>query len=94
MAISAASTLTLAEVCEVSEHPPILQTPPCCPAQPVASPLVFTHAFPGVNVSAGLADGNVLSSSVFIGCGEHGKTSRASSVLPDPVNPPPPLKPA
>lgn len=52
------------------------------PSQPVALPLVFTHAFPGVAVSPGLADGNVPVSSVFIGWGEHGKRNRASSVVP------------
>lgn len=41
--------------------------------KPVALPLVFTHAFPEVAMSPGFADGNVPSSSVFIGCGKHGK---------------------
>lgn len=60
-----------------------LRAPPHAPLhpQPVALPLVFTHAFPGVTVSPGLADGNVLSSSVFIGWREHGKTRRVSSAL-------------
>lgn len=52
------------------------------PSQSVALPLVFTHAFPEVAVSRGLADGNVPFSSVFIGWGKHGKRSRASSVVP------------
>ena len=59
---------------------------------PVALPLVFTHAFPGVAVSLGLADGNVPFSSVFIGPGEHGKRRWASSeqkTSPPPPNPSP-----
>ena len=60
----------------------LLPTTTSSPSEPVALPLVFTHAFPGVAVSPGLADGNVPFSSVFIGRGEHGKRSRASSVVP------------
>lgn len=63
------------------------------PSQPVALPLVFTHAFPAVAVSPGLADGNVPFSSVFIGWGEHGKRTRASSAIPTRAEDPPPSKP-
>lgn len=58
-------------------------------AQLMALPLVFTHAFPGVTVSPSLADGNVPFSSVFTGWGEHGKRSRASSLVPPRAEDPP-----
>ena len=41
-------------------------------SQPVGSPSVFTHAFPGVIESPGLADGNVPFSSVFLAAGNMG----------------------
>lgn len=60
-------------------HPLTLRTSSPSSSLPVALSLVFTHAFPGVAVLPGFADGNVPFSSVFIGWGEHGKRSRASS---------------
>lgn len=65
------------------------------PPSPVALPLVFTHAFPGVTVSPGLADGNVpFFSRVFIGWGEHGKRSWGILCGPTPSRGPPPPTPS
>lgn len=75
LGISAASTSTAARFLgpfhgqTPTPHPAHPSTPPPPSLQPVSLPLVFTHAFPGVAMSPGLADGNVPAFCVFIGRG-------------------------